>query len=739
MQPRYRTFFVLALMVFIINMMVMRYLYPPQEKPAVKKEDAAAAEAKKAAIEAEIAAGKNQEKGAEPAEKKPAVEPPKVAPQWISMGSVDPASPYRMLVTFNNQGGAIERLELNGSRYHESTWDDLYGPNGRENLGGYLGHLAFTADEANQGLKVNAVGDGTPAAKAGIKVGDTITAINDHPIRTPADLDDFLHTTRMHHKVSITLHGRVDKVDVVLGPRPMQVIRPEGADPLSFLLSMQEIDLKTIDKQLEDLSKRMRTEPWQTKVDAAKDEVEFTWPLPEFDLRIVKRFRLVKPAEADVGNPDAKAYHLEMLIVIVNSGDKPREVAYRLEGPTGLPAEGSWYSSKISTGSGGLRDVAAGTRDGKAVTTTFASTVTVAADENLPEWKGRNMAFAGVDAHYFASAVVVPDDAVGAEDIVDRVLPIRVGPVPVDSKRKSLTDVTCRLIGRRVTVPPGDAGLVNQFQIFAGPKRPALLKKYQLDDLIDYGWFGWVAEPMLAVLHFFYGIVQNYGIAIVMLTVLVRSCMFPISRKQALNAQKMQELQPEIKRIGELYKKDLQARNTAQQELFRKHKYNPLSGCLPMFLQLPIFIGLYRSLSLDVELRQAPLISESVRWCSNLSAPDMFWFWQKYLPDALAAPTGWLGPYLNILPLFTISLFLVQQKMFMPPATDEQTAMQQKIMKYMMIFMGVMFFKVASGLCIYFIASSLWGLAERKLLPKSNIPIVVAPPRSSGRRRLGRS
>ncbi len=78
-----------------------------------------------------------------------------------------------------------------------------------------------------------------------------------------------------------------------------------------------------------------------------------------------------------------------------------------------------------------------------------------------------------------------------------------------------------------------------------------------------------------------------------------------------------------------------------------------------------------------------------------------------------------LGPYFNLLPVLTIVLFIVQQKMFMPPATDAQAAMTQKMMKYMMIFMGVLFYKVASGLCIYFIASSLWGLAERRFLPKA--------------------
>jgi YidC/Oxa1 family membrane protein insertase len=226
---------------------------------------------------------------------------------------------------------------------------------------------------------------------------------------------------------------------------------------------------------------------------------------------------------------------------------------------------------------------------------------------------------------------------------------------------------------------------------------------------------------MLAVLHGFYFVVRNYGIAIIMLTVLVRGLMFPISRKQAIGAQKMQELQPQIKALTEKYKSNPQERQRAQMELFRKHNYNPLAGCLPTFLQLPIFVGLYRSLMVDVELRDAPLISQAVRWCSNLAAPDMLIYWGNLMPEFVNKGQGFfgLGPYFNIFPIFTIILFIWQQKMFMPPAADEQTAMQQKMMQYMMIFMGLMFFKVASGLCLYFIASSLWGITERKLLPKT--------------------
>ena len=242
--------------------------------------------------------------------------------------------------------------------------------------------------------------------------------------------------------------------------------------------------------------------------------------------------------------------------------------------------------------------------------------------------------------------------------------------------------------------------------------------------MLYYGWYGWVADPMTKTLHFFHYMVRNYGLAIILLTVLVRLCMFPLSRKQALSAQTMQKLQPEIKKLQEKYKKDMEARTRAQQELFRKHNYNPLGGCLVLFIQLPIFIGLYRSLQVDVELRDAPLFSEAIRWCSNLAGPDMLYDWSRFMPDWFNAGVGMmaLGPYFNLLPLLTIALFIVQQKMFMPPPTDEQTAMQQKMMNFMMIFMGVLFYKVAAGLCIYFVASSLWGIAERKFLPKSTAP-----------------
>ena len=155
-----------------------------------------------------------------------------------------------------------------------------------------------------------------------------------------------------------------------------------------------------------------------------------------------------------------------------------------------------------------------------------------------------------------------------------------------------------------------------------------MLAKYGLDECIVYGWFKPAALIMGWLLHAFHSLVGSYGIAIILLTVLVRACMFPVGRQQAKNAKKMQELTPEIKKIKEKYPTDTEKQAKAQQELFRKHNYNPVAGCLPMFLQLPIFIGLYRALSVDIELRQTPLIP-GLEWCSNLAAPDMLFRWAE--------------------------------------------------------------------------------------------------------------
>jgi YidC/Oxa1 family membrane protein insertase len=353
----------------------------------------------------------------------------------------------------------------------------------------------------------------------------------------------------------------------------------------------------------------------------------------------------------------------------------------------------------------------------------------------VEDFEGEAMAYMGVDAQYFCVALI-PKLESPEEGWIPRVKSIIAGTMPNLARGEGqFANVTCRLFTKSLSLQPGESRS-HQYTIFAGPKRPPLLEQYQaadipaysLADFVYYGWYGAVARAMVGLLHLFYSWVGNYGVAIVMLTVLVRGCMFPISRGMAKNMAKMQALKPEMDRIKEKYKGDQTKQAQAMQQLYRKHSINPLGGCLPLLIQLPIFIGLYRGLAVDVELRGSPLLSESIRWCSNLAAPDMFYDWSWFMPDFINRGDGIfsLGPYLNILPLFTIALFLIQQKLFTPPAANEQAELQMKIMKYMMIFMGLLFYKVASGLCLYFIASSLWGIAERKLIPPPTPPELAA-------------
>jgi YidC/Oxa1 family membrane protein insertase len=204
-----------------------------------------------------------------------------------------------------------------------------------------------------------------------------------------------------------------------------------------------------------------------------------------------------------------------------------------------------------------------------------------------------------------------------------------------------------------------------------------------------------------------------------LLTVLVRSCMFPISKKQAMNAKRMKEMQPRLAELKAKYPDDKQKFAEEQMKLFAEHSFNPLSGCLPVLMQLPIFIGLYQALSSSVDLRRAPFL-----WFDNLAAPDALFMLPFKMP--------FLGHEFNLLPIITTSLFLFQQKMLMPPPTDEQTRMQAKVFFWMTLMMGFMFYHVPAGLCVYFIASSVWSMGERKLLDRMAPPAAPVAKNLSG-------
>ena len=744
MDKRFFTFIILAMAILMGHQLLMNKFFPPPPKPVAQKPaDAKKPDDPQKPAATNDAAKKDAEKpAAEP--NKPAADPANpaedIAPAWTTLGSLDDDGPFRLLVTFTNKGAAVERVELSNHRYHEV--DNIHP------VAAYLGHFAAEpviegeGEKAKPiGCKVNVVGPGTPAALAGIEKGDVVLAVAGQPTPTPAQLDRVLAVVDplSSVKVKVRRAGGEREFDVALRRAPLQLIKPEFSDPatpakpdpFSFLLTVQEAAGRLLgveERELKDVA--LLEGNWELlPTDAAQpNTAAFRRTVPELNVEITKRYSL-NARDPNARQDQASDYTLNLRVEMKNLSEKASNLAYRLSGPTGLPVEGAWYArdSKIGLVSGcGMRDVIYGQFNGRYVDngmTTCAEIVDAGLDDKAPtHLTAMPISYVGVDGMYF-TAVIVPQKADPAEHRFSRIVPEQVGTTPKESYRKRETDVSFRMTRAPLEIAAGQS-LTDDFKIYLGPKVPAMLAEYGLAGQIDYGWYDWIAEPMLFLLHTFYGWVGNYGIAIMMLTVCVRSLMFPLSRKQALNAVKMQQLQPEIKKLAERYKGKREEQARAQQELFKKHNYNPFAGCLPVFVQIPIFVGLYNSLKVDVELRQAPLISENIRWASNLSAPDMFWFWQPYLHklplvgEMFFGDNGWLGPFLNLLPCVTIALFLIQNKMFMPPPTDEQTAMQQKMIKYMMVFMGVMFFKVPAGLCVYFITSSVWSICERKLLPK---------------------
>jgi YidC/Oxa1 family membrane protein insertase len=752
---RFLLFIVLSFLLLTLNTLWNAKNMPPRQpagqgaaadaegaNDAAGDEDLVAAD-DPAADDAEVEAADEPQGDAEPhADAPPLESEPDVPAQFVTLGSVDPESPYRMLATLTNEGAAVRRIELSSPRY----LDD-------HDRSGYLGHLELSAD-GGAGLIVQAVGAGTPAAVAGLQspeFSDDGTIVADRlieagvdalaPLTKLSDFTELVAKTKRNQTLKLVVErdGQRRTLEVKLARRPLEVIRPESenialrgvavpedwVDPMSFLFTFQQVDEDAIaPKKTEVKGVDLLKSTWRV-VEKSENAVTFERRLPQRGLTVTKKYGLAKLDDAAKSNPDEPAYHLTLTVTIANDAgaEGAREVVYRLDGANGLPIEGWWFAVKASRtwSAAGIRDVV-----GRYFTQSPAQIgAPLIAKGEASAFESGSMAYMAGDAQYFAAALIPKKDD-PADTWIEVARPTLATPSPNPRREASgkYANTTARLFSEPISLAPG-ASITHAYTIFAGPKRPDLLANYQsagdraytLSDLVYYGWFSAVARAMVGLLHWFYGIVGNYGIAIVMLTVLVRGCMFPISRGQARSMVRLQELRPEMERIKEKYKGDQQKQARAMQDLYRKHNVNPLAGCLPMLIQLPVFLGLYRGLAVDIELRQASLFGDSVRWCSNLAAPDMFYDWSWFMPSFLAGGDAWLGPYLNILPLVTIALFLWQQHMFMPEPTNEQAAMQQKIMKYMMIFMGLLFYKVPSGLCLYFIASSLWGIGERKLIP----------------------
>jgi YidC/Oxa1 family membrane protein insertase len=250
-------------------------------------------------------------------------------------------------------------------------------------------------------------------------------------------------------------------------------------------------------------------------------------------------------------------------------------------------------------------------------------------------------------------------------------------------------------------VIPSGSQYTYKYRLFIGPKRINYLKNVgnNLEKLVDFGWFDFIARPCLWLLNVFYSVIPNYGVAIIVLTILVKILLWPLGQKSYKSMSEMKKLQPLMKEIREKYKDDKQRMNQEVMGLYKTYKINPLGGCLPMVVQLPVFFALYRMLYQAIELRHAPFFL----WINDLSAPDRLFNFNFSIPF-MEPPYG--------IPVLTVIMgasMLLQQKMS-PPMGD---ATQAKMMMFMPIIFTVIFINFSSGLVLYWLVNNILSIAQQ--------------------------
>ena len=267
--------------------------------------------------------------------------------------------------------------------------------------------------------------------------------------------------------------------------------------------------------------------------------------------------------------------------------------------------------------------------------------------------------------------------------------------------------VTADLFSAPIELPPSSV-ISKKYSLFVGPRDTRIIKKFghNLDAAMDYGFFDIVAKPLHAVLLFFNGFVHNYGISIILLTIIIKIIFWPLTHKSQKSMRQMQKLQPLMKKIREKYKDNREMMNKELMGLYRTYKVNPMSGCLPMLIQIPVFFALYRVLGSSIELRHAPFFL----WINDLSAPDRLFSLPFHIPF-MDPPYG--IPVLTI--LMGASMF-IQQKM-QPMMGDPS---QAKMMMFMPLIFTVMFINFPSGLSLYWLTQNILSIGQQYYINKKS-------------------
>jgi YidC/Oxa1 family membrane protein insertase len=304
--------------------------------------------------------------------------------------------------------------------------------------------------------------------------------------------------------------------------------------------------------------------------------------------------------------------------------------------------------------------------------------------------KGQNReqaeaAWAAVKSQFFAMVLTPATNAVA---IAYRAVEL---PRPADWKAKEPPQ---GLTGSLEVRPNGTAGNTERFDFtfYAGPKeydRLAALGKHQ-EEVMQFGFWSVISIVLLKSMKFFYKLIPNYGVAIIIITILIKLLFWPIQAKSIKSMKEMQKFQPLMNKLREKYKDDPQRMNQEMMKLYKEHKVNPFSGCLPMLVQIPVFFALFAMLRSAIELRGAHFL-----WIKDLSQPDTI------------LTLG--GLPLNPLPLVMVGSMIWQQKLT-PTTADPQ---QAKMMMFMPLMMLLFFYNASSGLALYWTVQQFLSIGQQ--------------------------
>ncbi|OYX14912.1 MAG: membrane protein insertase YidC [Rhizobiales bacterium 32-66-8] len=329
-------------------------------------------------------------------------------------------------------------------------------------------------------------------------------------------------------------------------------------------------------------------------------------------------------------------------------------------------------------------------------------------EENKPLTFKADRGWLGITDKYWA-ATVIPDQGVAVDA---RFSTSRVNGVPT---------FQADYLAAGQTIAPG-ATVTSQARLFAGAKEVSVVDGYEarygifrFDLLIDWGWFYFITKPLFLVIDWIYRLVGNFGVAILVVTVLLKGLFFPLANKSYASMAKMKALQPEMVAIRERYADDKVKQQQATMELYKKQKINPIAGCLPIVIQIPVFFALYKVLFVTIEMRHAPFFG----WIHDLSAPDPTTVFNLFglIPwDAGSVPV--IGTYLMLgaWPLIMGVTMWVQMKL--NPAPPDPT--QQMIFNYMPIIFTFMLAHFAAGLVIYWAWNNTLSVIQQGFIMRRN-------------------